>query len=426
MQLYNALTKKKEQSVATGNANALEDPITLYVCGITPYDTTHLGHCFTYASFDMLIRYLELQGYRVRYVQNVTDIDDDILGKAKEVQGNWREVGNRWTAHFIRDMREMNVKPPDEFPRATDVIDEIIKTTAALIRRGYAYEAAGNVYFHVDSWPEFGKLSNLPRDQMLDVANERGNHPDDPHKKDPLDFVLWQAQAPGEPAWDSPWGPGRPGWHIECSTMAGEYLDSPVDIHGGGADLIFPHHECEIAQYEGATGKQPFVRIWMHTAMVRHEGEKMSKSLGNLVMVRDLLDKGISPDALRLCLHAHHYATAWEFDEDSLQEAAERARLLRRAATIQGGSGAALNPRGMENTFHTAMGNDLDSPTALAALQQYASEIISGANAGHNVRKAQESLRTLCGVFGLRLDQAGEQPDPAIAEGWDRYLEEFS
>lgn len=419
MQLYNALTNRKEPFTPQG------DLITLYVCGITPYDTTHLGHSFTYATFDVLIRYLKLLGHDVRYVQNVTDIDDDILRKAAEVQGDWREVGNRWTRHFIRDMQALNILAPDHFPRATDVIDEIVAAVSALLERGYAYESSGNVYFHVDSWEEFGKLSDIPRSDMLPVANERGNHPDDPHKRDPLDFVLWQAQAPGEPSWDSPWGPGRPGWHIECSSMATNYLGQTVDIHGGGADLIFPHHECEIAQAEGASGVQPFARFWMHTAMVEHEGEKMSKSLGNLVMVRDLLQSGVSANALRLYMHMHHYRIPWEHDDAELKAAAEQVSLLEKALAAQGKEREPLNPRGVKNTFHKAMRDDLDTPTALAALLQYAQEILSAADAGHNVGEAQQALKSMSGVLGLRLEGDDQEQDPAVAR-WEAFISNFS
>lgn len=415
--LYNVLTRAKEPFTTSG------DPITLYVCGITPYDTTHIGHCFTYTSFDVLLRYLRYQGHDVRYVQNVTDIDDDILRKADEVDDDWQEVGNRWTAHYIEDMQALNVLPPQKFPRATDVIEEIVDVVETLLERGYAYEVEGNVYFQIDKWDDFGRLSRIPRQEMLAVANERGNHPDDPHKRDPLDFVLWQAQAPGEPAWESPWGAGRPGWHIECSTMATTYLGETIDIHGGGADLIFPHHECEIAQAEGATGREPFVRYWLHTAMVRSKGEKMSKSLGNLIMVRDLLERGINADALRVFMHMHHYRIPWQFDEEELRTAVDQAQLLRRAVALEGGSGDALNPRGIINTFNTAMCDDLDTPTALAALQQYAKEIVSAASAGRDVSKAQQSLSTLGAILGLRFNKEGVDKD--VASGWDSYLREF-
>ncbi|HSM54636.1 MAG TPA: cysteine--tRNA ligase [Candidatus Sulfomarinibacteraceae bacterium] len=418
MQLYNALTREKEQFEPAGEA------VTIYVCGITPYDTTHLGHLFTYASFDALIRYLELKGHTVRYVQNVTDIDDDILRKAAEVGDNWREVGDRWTAHFIRDMKALNMRPPDYFPRATDVIEEMIEVVQELLAGGYAYEKNGNVYFHIDSWEAFGRLSQLPRGEMLAIANERGNHPDDPNKKDPLDFVLWQAQAPGEPAWDSPWGPGRPGWHIECSTMACHYLGNTIDIHGGGADLMFPHHDCEIAQTVCATGKEPFVRYWMHTAMVRHEGEKMSKSLGNLIMVRDLLDEGWSPDALRLYMHQFHYRQAWEFDESRLEWAEDTARLLRSAVTAAGGKGKPDSIRGPVNTFKTAMEDDLDTPTAIAGLEQFAHEILAAAERGARIKDAQQALRRMGKVLGLCLDN--DPPEERVVAGWSEILKEFA
>ena len=276
MKLYNTLSKKVEIFLPRG------DEVSIYVCGITPYDTTHLGHAFTYTSVDILIRYLESKDLSVRYAQNVTDIDDDILRKAKEVGEDWLAVGNRWTMHYIEDMQALNVRAPDFYPRATDAIPEIVEWVQNLLEAGVAYESGGNVYYDVNAWSDFGELSAIPRSEMLPIANERGNHPDDPAKYNPLDFVLWQAMAPGEPSWESPWGPGRPGWHIECSTLSTKYLGETIDIHSGGADLCFPHHECEIAQVEPVTSELPFVRYWMHTAMVYHDGDKMIKSLGNL------------------------------------------------------------------------------------------------------------------------------------------------
>jgi cysteinyl-tRNA synthetase len=300
MQLYNQMTRTLQ------TLNPEQEDFTIYTCGITPYDTTHLGHAFTYACTDVLIRYLEYLGHRVIYVQNVTDIDDDILRRARSEGKDWQALGNQWTAHFIQDMMSLNMLPPSHFPRATDYISEIQEWVQKLLDAGVAYEVQGSVYFQIDSYPGFGKLNRLSRSEMLTIANERGNRPDDPNKRDPLDFVLWQAQAPGEPSWESPWGPGRPGWHIECSTMATQLLGEAIDIHIGGSDLAFPHHECEIAQVEPVTGKIPCVHFWMHIAMVYHEGEKMSKSLGNLVMVRDLLESW-SADSLRLYLGRHHY-----------------------------------------------------------------------------------------------------------------------
>ena len=300
MQLYN--TRSHQVETFTPQS----EPVTIYACGITPYDTTHLGHAFTYTTVDILVRTLEALGHQVNYVQNVTDIDDDILRKANETEEDWYALGNRWTAYFIHDMQSLNVRAPDHFPRATDVIPQIIEMVATLLEQGVAYVANGNVYFSAAAWPHFGQLSGLARPELLPVANEHGNRPDDPHKRDPLDFVLWQAHASGEPSWDSPWGPGRPGWHIECSAMATHLLGETIDIHCGGSDLVFPHHECEIAQSETVTGRQPFANFWVHVAMVGYEGEKMSKSLGNLVMVRELLTD-YSPDAVRLYLAQHHY-----------------------------------------------------------------------------------------------------------------------
>jgi L-cysteine:1D-myo-inositol 2-amino-2-deoxy-alpha-D-glucopyranoside ligase len=416
LKLYNTLTQSVEP------LDTRDDEIGIYVCGITPYDTTHLGHAFTYTSADVLIRYLELLGRQVRYVQNVTDIDDDILRKAKEVGEDWRAVGNRWTVYYIRDMQNLNVRPPDYFPRATDVIPDIIEAVQALIEAGVAYEILGNVYFEIDAWSDFGKLCHLPRSSMLPIANERGNHPDDPNKKDPLDFVLWQAQAPGEPAWDSPWGAGRPGWHIECSTMASKYIGDVVDVHGGGADLCFPHHEAEIAQIEPATQEKPFVRFWMHTAMVRYQGEKMSKSLGNLIMVRELL-KVHSPDAMRLYLGNHHYREAWEHNEEELMQAERWASKIRAAISAEAGAGPELEPEPYWAAFTLAMDNDLDTHKAIQVMLELADEIQEAARTGREVAQAQDALRAFGKVFGLRMDKS--KAEPRVLEGWNVFQGRF-
>jgi cysteinyl-tRNA synthetase len=424
MKLYNAYGQRVETFAPNDG-----QPVSVYVCGITPYDTTHLGHAFTYTTFDILIRYLEWTGYRVRYEQNVTDIDDDILRKARETGEDWRALGNRWTRHFIDDMETLNVRPPDYYVRATDFIPGIVDTVARLVEVGVAYPSAGSVYYHVDNWPTYGELSRLPRETMLDVANERGNYPDDPRKRDPLDFVLWQAQAPGEPAWQSPWGAGRPGWHIECSTMSTALLGDTIDIHGGGADLIFPHHESEIAQAEAATGVEPFVRFWMHTAMVRHDGEKMSKSLGNLVMVNDLL-RTCSPDALRLYLAQHHYREAWSFDQGELEKAAALADMLTAATTATANdtdqsapSSGATDGQAAREQFKAAMDDDLGTPAALTALIRLGQETLAAARAGQDVRAAQATLRGLGSIFGLRL--GAEHPEKRVIDGWQQHLARF-
>ncbi len=416
MHLFNTLTRRKSPFVPG------DEPANLYVCGITPYDTTHLGHLFTYSTYDILIRYLEYSGHSVSYAQNVTDIDDDVLRRAAEIDEDWQELVNRWTVHFIEDNQALNLRPPLYFPRATEVIDDIVSAVESLIAAGVAYESNGSVYFHIDADRDYGKLSQFSRDEMLPIANERGNFPDDPNKKDPLDFVLWQAGSPGEPSWMSPWGSGRPGWHIECSTLSAKFLGRPVDIHGGGADLIFPHHECEIAQAECAAGDQPFTRIWMHVAMLRYQGEKMSKSLGNLVMVRDLLQSGWKADAIRLVTAGHHYREEWEYEERDLESASLLAMKFIKAVTAQSGSGDPVDASGSVLSYQGAMDDDLDTPGAISVLDGLAGEILDSSDS-REVSDAQDILRELCGILGLRLD-AGS-PEEVVIEGWDEHKKRF-
>jgi L-cysteine:1D-myo-inositol 2-amino-2-deoxy-alpha-D-glucopyranoside ligase len=376
------------------------DTVRMYVCGITPYDTTHLGHAFTYVSFDTLIRYLEFCGYSVNYVQNVTDIDDDILRKAREVGMAWDELGRRETERYLRDMDALNVRRPDVYAHATRETPTMIEIIQVLLERGYAYEQEGSVYYSVQRDPEFGIMARAiglnDYAAMLTIANERGNFPDDPRKKDPLDFVLWQAQAPGEPAWPSPWGPGRPGWHIECSAMSMRYLGPQIDIHGGGADLAFPHHTCEIAQSEHFTGKAPFSRFWMHTGMVHQDGEKMSKSLGNLTLVSDLL-KNFSADAIRVTLLNHHYRYPWECFAEDLQVATETVGLFEKVRTLVGEQVEGTNSL-LHGLFIAAMENDLNTPQALLQLRQAAEATV----VNNDVNTGAEILR-LVQVLGLRV-----------------------
>jgi cysteinyl-tRNA synthetase len=395
MKLFNTLTQSLENFVP------LQDKtVRIYVCGITPYDTTHLGHAFTYVSFDTLIRYLEFCGYTVNYVQNVTDIDDDILRKARELGIAWDELGKRETELYLRDMDSLNVRRPDVYPHATEEIPAMIEIIQTLLARGYAYEREGSVYYSVQNDPEFGTMARAiglnDYSAMLTIANERGNYPDDPRKKDPLDFVLWQAQAPGEPAWPSPWGPGRPGWHIECSAMSMRYLGPQIDIHGGGIDLAFPHHTCEIAQSEHFTGKAPFSRFWVHTGMVHQDGEKMSKSLGNLTLVSDLL-KDYSANAIRVTLLNHHYRYPWECFSEDLEVATETVGLFEQVRTLVGervdGRDSLLHDR-----FVATMDNDLNTPEALLLLRHAAETVV----VKHDVNTGVEILR-LARVLGLRV-----------------------
>ncbi len=414
MRLYSSVTRSEDEFQIQDNT------VRLYVCGITPYDTTHLGHAFTYATFDILIRHLERRRIQVKYVQNVTDIDDDILRKAKQVGKDWRSLGNEWTRRFIDDMCDLNIRPPDEYPRATDVMSDIVGMNRTLVERGAGYAANGSVYYHVDAFPGFGNLSHLPRAEMLAVANERGNKPDDPNKRDPLDFVLWQRQAPGEPGWPSPWGEGRPGWHIECTAMVNRYLGPTIDVHGGGADLIFPHHECEIAQSVVATQHAPFSRFWMHIAMVRKDGEKMSKSLGNLVLISDLL-KEYTGDATRLYLASHHYRQAWEYDANELRTASSKAE---RWGTAVGET--ALAPAAMLETvvraFEAALDDDLNTPGAVAVLDRLVDDILAGKYSGSERAAAQATLRELAGVLGLRFRNVVAA---RVTDGWGRHRRRF-
>lgn len=315
MKLFNSYSAKIE------DFQTLEErAVKMYVCGITPYDTTHLGHAFVYVQFDVLKRFLEFKGYKVTYTQNVTDIDDDILKRAKRDGKDWVQLGDSWTEKFLKDLSDLNVLMPDHYIKATEAMDEIVEMVKELIDKGFAYEKNGNVYFEVAKFPEYGKLSKYSEKEMLKLLKERGGDPADPRKKAPLDFLLWQKSKDDEPFWDSPWGRGRPGWHIECSAMIKKTLGEQIDIHGGGFDLIYPHHESEIAQSESFTDRRPFVKNWMHVAMVSYQGEKMSKSLGNLILVGDLL-KTYSANSIRLMLLLNHYRESWEYTEASMKEA---------------------------------------------------------------------------------------------------------
>jgi L-cysteine:1D-myo-inositol 2-amino-2-deoxy-alpha-D-glucopyranoside ligase len=397
MQLFNTLTGRLETFTDRSGS------VGIYVCGVTPYDTTHVGHAFTFLTYDILNRYLRSKGLDVTYVQNVTDIDDDILRKAGELGIDWRELADRETERYLTDMADLNALPFDHYVKATDHIDDVLSLTTRLVENGHAYEANGSVYFDVSSDPDFGTLSKIPRDQMLAVANERGNFPDDPNKRDPLDFILWQATKPGEPAWESAFGPGRPGWHIECSAMSTHYLGDTVDIHGGGGDLIFPHHEAEIAQSENATGVRPFVRYWMHAGMVAYQGTKMSKSLGNLVLVREILDN-YSADTLRLYLMSHHYRSEWEFIDDEVESWSRVAADLLEAYDFPGdGPDEPLDVTALRDQFFNAMENDLDTPEAIRAIQEIALSILE-APESDDVRDAQRILVTCADILGLALE----------------------
>ncbi|CAN5727158.1 cysteine--1-D-myo-inosityl 2-amino-2-deoxy-alpha-D-glucopyranoside ligase [soil metagenome] len=344
--------------------------VTIYTCGITPYDSTHLGHAAVYVTYDVLQRRLRDRGHDTKCVRNVTDVDDDILRKARELGVHYLDLAAAETARFDADMVALDVLACWSEPRATSAIADIRGFIGMVLDRGHAYQAGGAVYFDVGSFERFGQISHLDRAEMLALAAEHGGKPDDPHKRDPLEFVLWQPSAADEPAWESLWGPGRPGWHIECSALALRELGTTIDLHGGGSDLVFPHHECEAAQSEAATG-EPFVRHWMHQAMVRMDGEKMSKSLGNLVFVSDLM-KQWDPRAIRLGLLSRHYRTPWEWDEELMPTAA--ARLDAWVGASEGPASGDPTPGSTKALaeVRARLDDDLDAPGAVAAIDRAA------------------------------------------------------
>jgi L-cysteine:1D-myo-inositol 2-amino-2-deoxy-alpha-D-glucopyranoside ligase len=333
--------------------------VTMYSCGITPYDSAHLGHAAVYLYFDMLQRRLRDLGHETKCVRNVTDVDDDILRKSRELGVHYLDLAAEEMARFDAEMGMLNLLPVYSEPRATSAISEILSLIGAALDAGHAYESGGSVYFDVATFPPFGRISGFERTEMLKLAAENGGNPDDPHKRNPLDFVLWQPSLPDEPAWQSRWGSGRPGWHIECSALALRELGETVDIHGGGRDLVFPHHECEAAQSEAVTG-QPFVRLWFHVGLVGLNGTKMSKSLGNLVFVGELCREW-EPPAVRLALLAHHYREDWDWvTMDDMPHAAARLALWRSALEGEGDAGLAA--------VRAALDDDMDTPGALEAL----------------------------------------------------------
>ena len=397
MRLYNTLSRQVEQ---------LDFPdgiVRMYVCGITPYDTSHLGHARVAIVYDTLRRYLEHLGLDVRYVQNVTDIDDPLFERADRDHVAWDELGNRETERYLQALAQVNVPKPRFFVRATEMIDGMQPIIKRLIEKGHAYIADGAVYYSARSFPDFGDIFHADYATMLATANERGNNPDDPKKRDPLDFVLWQPSAPTEPSWPSPWGPGRPGWHIECSTIATEYLGQQVDIHGGGADLIFPHHAAEIAQAEPANGVKPFVRAWMHVGMVYLDGEKMSKSLGNMIFVEQVLEKHTA-DGLRLSVLEHRYREEYTPAADEFERADQLAARLREAANVRStGRGGAVDGTEQRRRFLQALDDDFDTPAAIAAVAELGEDIVRAVEFGRDVQPAQATLGELAGILGLTL-----------------------
>ena len=330
--------------------------VRMYTCGITPYDATHVGHAATFLAYDVLQRRLRDLGHETWCVRNVTDVDDDILERARSLGVHYLDLAASALATFEQDMSELGMLPAHSEPRATSAISEVRDLIGRVLESRHAYVANGSVYFDVSTSPDFGSLSGLSREAMLVASQESGGRIDDPNKRDPLDFVLWQASAPGEPEWTSRWGPGRPGWHVECSAIALRELGASIDLHGGGSDLVFPHHECENAQSEAATGR-PFVKHWMHSGTVQYDGRKMSKSLGNLAFVSQLR-KSWDPMVIRLAMLASHYRSDWEWNEHLLHVAAGR---------LERWSSAGSGDAGLDGV-RRALDDDLDTPTCLERL----------------------------------------------------------
>jgi len=380
--------------------------LKLYVCGVTPYDSGHMGHAFTFSSFDVLVRWAEASGVRVRYVQNVTDVDDPLFERARRDGISWEALASQGVDRLLKDMDALGWRRPDVMPRASTEMSGILAAVDELAARGFGYRSDGSVYFDVSRYPLYGELSHRSRLSMLRKLRDEGllGVVGPGGKRDPLDFVLWRPSAPDEPSWESAHGPGRPGWHIECSAMAMGHLGKQIDVHGGGRDLVFSHHESERAQSESLTGCVPFARAWMHTGMVRYDGRKMSKSLGNLVTVGETLQRAPAA-AVRLYLMAHRYRRDWSFSWNGLAKAA---RLVERLADLTGGGGGA-GPQGGRHQdtrapggadpqlvarFSAALDDDLDTPLAVRVLR--------AAVERRDARAARWMLGILCGDAALR------------------------
>lgn len=362
VRLYNTASQQLELAgPAAGTAR-------MYVCGITPYDTTHIGHAATYVAFDLLHRAWLNTGLEVNYVQNVTDIDEPLFERAQATGEDWAELGERQLEIFRQDMAELRVLPPQEFVGVTEAIPLVVDMISELKAAATTYVVDGDTYFSVRSDATFGAVSQLNTAEMLPQFAERGGDPDRPGKQDPLDALLWLLQRPGEPAWDSPFGKGRPGWHIECSAIARHYLGASFDVQGGGSDLVFPHHEMSASQAQMAQGGEPFAKIYAHAGMVEYEGEKMSKSKGNLELVSRLRAEGADPMAIRLALLAHHYRSDWEWFP-SVLETAQR-RLHRWRAAVARPVAPASEPT--VTAVLTALADDLNAPAAIAAIDTWA------------------------------------------------------
>jgi cysteinyl-tRNA synthetase len=408
LRIYNTLTRKKEE-FSTLEPNV----VRMYVCGVTVYNEAHVGHAMSALVFDIIRRYLEYRGYEVRHVMNYTDVDDKIIARAKELNQNPLELAQRYINDYAQNLRDLNILPATKNPRATQTMNEIQGMVKGLVDKGYAYAAPnGDVYFRVTKDREYGKLSGRKLEDMQAGARiEVGEA-----KEHPMDFALWKAAKPGEPAWDSPWGKGRPGWHIECSAMNLAELGEQIDIHGGGNDLIFPHHENEIAQSECFTGK-PFARFWIHNGMLQLGGEKMSKSLGNMISIREFL-AGHDADSMRMLVLSGSYRAPLVFNEETIRATENNLDRLRsglrsapasaRGMSAEAAAAFAAQAESTREAFREAMDDDFNTPLALAGLFELVKSINTARDQGASdpqLQPAQGVLRELVGVLGLRLEE---------------------
>ncbi len=399
---------------ATGRRRELSPgPIArIYVCGITPYDATHIGHAATYVTFDLLGRALRDAGHQVSYVQNVTDVDDPLLERAERDGVEWEELAQQQIGLFREDMAALAVIPPDHYVGAVEGIPSDVQAVAAMLADGTAYrlpvpdgEGSGDdVYLDLARQPRFGTVSGWTREQMMEVYAERGGDPDRAGKRDRLDPLLWRGHREGEPAWDGgELGRGRPGWHIECTTIALDHLGMGFDVQGGGTDLVFPHHEMSAVQGEALTGERPFAQVYVHQAMVGLDGEKMSKSKGNLVLVSQLRQNGVDPMAIRLALLGQHYRTPWDWTEEVLKGAVERLARWRAAVSVA----AAPDASETIEQVRARLADDLDSPSAVAAVDAWVDRTLADAHLEDTADRAESApgllARALDALLGIRL-----------------------
>ena len=393
MKLYNSLSRKKE-IFTTQN-----DFVNIYVCGVTTYDKPHIGHAMSYIIFDTLHRYLEYKGFSVNRIQNFTDIDDKIIDRANKDSIDSVEVSEKNISAYFDVMDRLNIKRANHYPRATNEIEEIKEIISILIDKGFAYESGGSVYFSVKKYEDYGKLSGRNVEDMLEATR----FDLDENKKDFADFVLWKSSKPGEPFWESPWGIGRPGWHIECSAMVFHHLGQTIDIHGGCQDLVFPHHENEIAQSEAASGRDPFSRFWIHNGLVRMGGDKMSKSIGNVFNVEKALEI-FSSDAVRLWVLQSHYRKPLILDEAHILSAEKSFDRLRNAVEIKSDSNKnPISPKIFVDKFIKSMDDDLGTPAAIASLFDMARAIFKGNDKKENVSDLIRSLRKFSKILGFNF-----------------------